>query len=258
MQNAPVDEFQGEPFRGYAVGTQHMLVRGGVADMCVLGEPTDFRIITRNFGSTHVRIDISPGQETDGCDVVESAATVARALRPWLDDYRCRKTVEGVVPQAKVFAVRGGTPWRPWQMRSAAIYVHLETPPEELPIAAKHELRRALADVRASHPELKMSPELYATNPGAAVPDNSPVVTVVREAHTYVFGREPKLGVVSWHSDAGHLNRYGVPTVNYGVSPRTGPGAAPKELGDCLHIDDLVDCTRVYMDLIVRVCGGSV
>jgi acetylornithine deacetylase/succinyl-diaminopimelate desuccinylase-like protein len=142
-------------------------------------------------------------------------------------------------------------------MKSAAIYVHLETPPDELPITVKHELRQALGDVCANHPEWKVSLELYASNPGAAVPDDSPIVTAVRKAHAHVFGKEPGIGAVPWHSDAGHLNRYGVPTVNYGVSPRTGPEAAPKELGDSLHIDDLVNCTRVYVDLIVRVCGVS-
>jgi len=257
MQNAPIDEFQGEPFRGYAVGTQHMLVRGRVADMCVLGEPTNLRIITRNFGSTHARITVSPDGGSDGCDVVESAATVARELAPWLADYQSRKTIEGVVPQAKVFAIKGGTPWRPWQMSSAAIYVHLETPPRELPINTKRELQQAVETIRTKHPEWELSLDVYASNPGAAVADDSPIVTAVRESHTQALGEEPETGVVSWHSDAGHLNRYGIPTVNYGVSPRTGADAAPQELGDCLHIDDLMDITRVYADLIVRVCGGN-
>ena len=43
---------------------------------------------------------------------------------------------------------------------------------------------------------------IHNANPGAAVPDDSPIVTAVREAHAHVFGKEPGIGAVPWHSDA--------------------------------------------------------
>jgi len=260
MQNVPVDEFQNEAYRGYAVGTQHMLVRGAVADMCVLGEPTRLDIITQHFGHIHVKISIGPK-----INAVNSAAEIVRALEEWIPDYQRRKTVAGITPKAKVIAIRGGNPWRPWHARDAAVFIHVETPPKELPIIVKHEIRKVLNKVREKNPDLKATVELYATNPGAFIPEDSPIVTAVREAHTNIFGKAPRIGAVWWHSDATHLNRYGVPTVNYGISRRTGsegPGRPlsdyldPWGRSDYLHVDDLVDLTRVYIDLIVRVCGA--
>lgn len=257
MQHVPVDEFQGPAFRGYAVGAQEMLVRGGVADMCVMGEPTQLQIVTQNFGHTQVKISIGcHARSKGGFDAVESAAEVVRVLEAWIPDYQRRKTVAGVTPAVNFAAIKGGNPWRSWRSPEAVVYVHVETPPKELPIAVKHEIRQALAELRESRPEIKATVELYATNPGAAVPEDSPVVRAVREAHTHIFGTEPRLAVVPWHSDAGHLNRYGVPTVNYGISRRTGSEGPSKPLSDYFHVDDLVDLARVYIDLIVRVCGA--
>jgi len=259
MQNVPVDEFQGEAYRGYAVGSQHLLVRGGVADMCVMGEPTRLEIVTQNFGHTQAKVNINrrSGGSDSGFNAVDSAAEVVRTLEAWALEYQSRKTVAGITPKVRIMAIKGGCPWstdRP-SLSDTTVFVHIETPPNDLPITVKHGIRQALVKVCERRPELKVTVELYATNPGAALPEDSPVVTAVREAHTHVFGKEPRLAAVSWHSDAGHLNRYGVPTVNYGVSPRTGSEGPPKELTDCLHIDDLVDVTRVYIDLIARVCS---
>jgi len=261
MQNVPVDEFQGEAYRGYAVGSQHLLVRGGVADMCVMGEPTNFRIITQNFGHTQARISIRrrPGAADPASSPVDACAEVVRTLEAWEPDYRRARADDETSPLARVMGIKGGQPWstdRSALANATTVFVHVMTPPDEHPVTVKHELRQALATVRERNPGLEITVELYATNPGASVPEDSPVVNAVREAHTQIFGKEPELGTVLWHSDAGHLNRYAVPTVNYGVSPRTGADAAPKDLGECLHIDDLLDITRVYADLIVRVCGG--
>ena len=35
------DEFRGKEYRGYAAGSRYLVTHGGVADMCILGEPTE-------------------------------------------------------------------------------------------------------------------------------------------------------------------------------------------------------------------------
>ncbi len=227
--------------------------------MCVMGEPTNFRIITRNYGHNQARIRIRRRTGTAGSssDSVDCCADIVRTLEAWEPEYRRSRTSDDTARLVRVMGIKGGQPWstdvRP-VLAGADVFVHVITLPDERPITVKHELRQALAAVRKRNPRLEITVELYATNPGASVPEDSPVVNAVQKAHTHIFGQEPELGSVLWHSDAGHLNRYGVPTVNYGVSPRTGANAAPKELGECLHIDDLVDAARVYSELIVRVC----
>ena len=255
FQNSPVDEFQGEEYRGFGVGTKHLLANGGVADMCVLGEPTGFEMVTQSFGVTCVRIDIQSdvGAQINAGKV---AASVMELIEAWVKEYQRRNTIDGVVPQAGVIAVSGGRPWTTDgtpPLHSCSVFVEVRTPPETLPITVKREIRPVLVKARSRHPGVVIRAELYSTNPGTSVPEGSSVVSAVRSAHIDIFGVSPKVAVAGWHSDASHLNRYGVPTVNYGP----GSGNSSSEAGEYLEVDELVNCARVYINLIVRVCADE-
>src|SRR5439155_22275737 len=50
------DEFRGKEYRGYAAGSRHLVTHGGIADMCVLGEPTEQRIVLGHYGSIWLRL----------------------------------------------------------------------------------------------------------------------------------------------------------------------------------------------------------
>ena len=260
MQNVPVDEFQGEAYRGYAVGTQHMLVRGAVADMCVLGEPTQLDIITQHFGHSHVKVSFDMNHP-------QRAVQFFQTLEEWSADYGKRNTTAGIVPNIGMIGIRGGQPWSGDQghLQHSTIYLRVPTPPQEHPTVIRQEMRAFVKKLNKVNPKLKAKAEVFATNCGTHIPEDSPLVRIVQEAHRNTFGKEPRIGAVWWHSDATHLNRYGVPTVNYGISRRMdseGPGRPlsdyldPWGSSDYLHVDDLVDLTRVYIDLIVRVCGA--
>ena len=42
---------QGAEYRGYAAGTRYLVSHGGVADMCLLGEPTEGKVVLGHFGA---------------------------------------------------------------------------------------------------------------------------------------------------------------------------------------------------------------
>ena len=50
------EEFRGGEYRGYAAGSRYLPTHGGIADMCILGEPTEQRIVLGHFGSMWARI----------------------------------------------------------------------------------------------------------------------------------------------------------------------------------------------------------
>src|SRR6266404_4551361 len=50
------DEFVGKEFRGYGVGTHHMVNHGVLPDMCILGEPTDMQLVLGHYGTVWVRL----------------------------------------------------------------------------------------------------------------------------------------------------------------------------------------------------------
>jgi acetylornithine deacetylase/succinyl-diaminopimelate desuccinylase-like protein len=52
------EEFRGRDYRGYAAGSRHLVTHGAVADMCVLGEPTEQRIVLGHYGAMWCRIGV--------------------------------------------------------------------------------------------------------------------------------------------------------------------------------------------------------
>src|SRR5579863_9880027 len=50
------DEFVGKEYRGYGVGTHHLVNHGIVPDMCILGEPTDMQMVLGHYGTIWVRL----------------------------------------------------------------------------------------------------------------------------------------------------------------------------------------------------------
>ena len=47
---------QGAEFRGYAAGSRHLVGHGGAADMCILGEPTEQKLVLAHFGALWLRL----------------------------------------------------------------------------------------------------------------------------------------------------------------------------------------------------------
>ena len=50
---------QGAEFRGYAAGSRHLVGHGGAADMCILGEPTEQKLVLAHFGTLWLRLSTS-------------------------------------------------------------------------------------------------------------------------------------------------------------------------------------------------------
>ena len=97
------------------------------------------------------------------------------------------------------------------------------------------------------------------TVPGTSIPDDHELVRNIVRAHTDQLGQPPRFGVETWYSDAAHMNRYGIPTVNYGSAGRirTGGGGFSTHQGEAVHIGDMVDIIRVYIQLIMQICGAA-
>ena len=47
---------QGAEYRGYAAGSRYLVTHGGAADMCILGEPTENKLVLAHFGSLWLRL----------------------------------------------------------------------------------------------------------------------------------------------------------------------------------------------------------
>jgi acetylornithine deacetylase len=252
---------QGAEFRGYAAGTRYLVTHGGVADMCILGEPTESKVVLGHFGSLWLRIS------TKG-DFIHTAFTVGRrdrnsilrmrdvldAVLEWIptweeDDTNAYRGTSAVV---NVSAIEGGFGWRVSRTpHRTDLFLDVRVPPTKEMATARGQVLDFVRRLQERFPDHGVEGEVYVTAPGAEIAEDHPLIGALDEAHAEVFGSPPERDVTRWFSDASALTRYGVPTVNYGTST----GLLDTVKGENLEIDGLVRTAGVYARAAMKVCG---
>jgi acetylornithine deacetylase/succinyl-diaminopimelate desuccinylase-like protein len=253
IEKAQQGEAQGAEFRGYATGSRHLVTHGGAADFCILGEPTENKLVLAHFGALWVRLSttgpfvhtaFSEGRRDEN-SIIRMRDVLDQVLE-WLPSWELEMSYQGVRGIANVGAIQGGYGWRASRTpHRTDLFLDLRVPPS-VPMAEAR--RKALAFARS----LRVDAEVYVSAPGAEIDGSSPVVAAVGEAHAEVFGSPPEIDVTRWFSDASVLSRYGIPTLNYGTSS----GLPDAELGENLEIAGLVRTAEVYARATMRICGS--
>lgn len=264
IEKAPVNEYEGRQYQGYGVGTKYAITHGAVADFCILGEPTNMMLIPRHCGTTWIKITV-PGHliHTAWSEVERNAINKSRvvldAIHEWIPGYCQRNRIGDFQPRVNVSAIEGGWPWRGARTPdNCVIYLDVRTLPDNLPVQAFNEVRDMLKGVIKANPQLEgTKAEIFLSAPGTSVPDDHELVQNVISAHTNQLGKAPQMGIETWYSDAAHMNRYGIPTVNYGSAGRirTGGGGFSTAQGEHTHIGDMMDIVRVYIEVMMNICG---
>jgi len=253
----------GGEFRGYAAGTRYLVSHGGVADMCLLGEPTEGKVVLGHFGALWLRIRVqgnfihtafSEGKRGENSilrahDVLDA---VLEWIPTWEDDpanaYRGAKAI------VNVGAIEGGFGWRVSRTpHHTDLFLDVRVPPTKEMATARGEVLEMVRGLDERFPDYGIEGEVYVTAPGAEIEQGHELVAAIDAAHAEVWGEPPGRDVTRWFSDASALTRYGVPTVNYGTST----GLMDVELGENLEIDGLVKTAEVYARVAMAVCGVS-
>jgi acetylornithine deacetylase len=244
---------QGAEFRGYAAGSRYLVTHGGVADMCILGEPTENKLVLAHFGSLWLRLSthgpfihtaFSAGRRDENS--ILRMRTVLDAVLEWLPRWEEEMSYGEVRGVANVGAIEGGFGWRVSRTpHRTDLFLDLRVPPD-VPMADAR--RKALEFARSLD---GVDGEVYVTAPGAEIDEAHPLVGALGDAHGEVFGEPAKRDVTRWFSDASVLTRYGIATVNYGSSS----GLPDAELGENLAIEGLVKTAEVYARSAMQVCG---
>ena len=254
IEKSQQGDAQGAEYRGYAAGSRYLVSHGGAADFCILGEPTENKLVLAHFGALWVRLSttgpfihtaFSEGRRDEN-SIIRMRDVLDRVLE-WLPSWELEMSHDGVRGIANVGAIQGGFGWRASRTpHRTDLFLDLRVPPRVPMAEARH---KALAFARS----LRVDAEVYVSAPGSEIEESSPVVAAVGEAHAEVFGLEPETDVVRWFSDASVLSRYGIPTLNYGTSS----GLPDAELGENLEIAGLVRTAEVYSRAAMRLCGTT-
>jgi acetylornithine deacetylase len=254
IEKAQQGDAQGAEYRGYAAGSRYLVTHGGVADMCLLGEPTENKLVLAHFGSLWLRLSThGPFVHTAFSEGRREESSILRmrpvldAVLEWLPTWEEEMSYRGTRGVANVGSIEGGFGWRASRTpHRTDLYVDLRVPPD---ISMADARRKALEFARSLE---GVDAEVYVTAPGSTIDEGHPLVAAVGEAHEQVFGAAPGRDVTRWFSDASVLTRYGIETLNYGTSS----GLPDPELGENLSIEGLVKTAEVYARAAMTICGG--
>ena len=251
----------GAQYRGYAAGTRYLVSHGGVADMCLLGEPTEGKVVLGHFGALWLRIRVhgnfihtafSEGKRDQNS--ILRAHRVLEAVQEWIPTWEDdpANAYGGAKAIVNVGAIEGGFGWRVSRTpHHTDLFLDIRVPPTKEMACARREVLEWVRSLASRFPDYGVEGEVYVTAPGAEIDEGHELVGAIDGAHAEVFGEAPGRDVTRWFSDASALTRYGIPTVNYGTST----GLMDVELGENLEIDALVRTADVYARVAMRVCG---
>jgi acetylornithine deacetylase/succinyl-diaminopimelate desuccinylase-like protein len=250
----------GAEYRGYAAGSRYLVSHGGVADMCILGEPTESKVVLGHFGSLWLRIStrgpfvhtaFSEGRR--GQNSIVRMRDVLDAVLEWIPTWEDdpENAYRGARSIVNVGAVQGGFGWRVSRTpHRTDLFLDVRVPPTKEMAVARSQVLEMVRSLHERFPEHGIEGEVYVTAPGAEIAEDHPLVGALDAAHAEVFGSAPDRDVTRWFSDASVLTRYGIPTVNYGTSS----GLLDTVKGENLEIEGLVQTAEVYARTAMKVC----
>jgi acetylornithine deacetylase len=261
IEKTQYGDAQGGQFRGYAAGTRYLVSHGGVADMCLLGEPTEGKVVLGHFGALWLRIRVhgnfihtafSEGKRDQNS--ILRLHEVTGAVLEWIpeweeDDSNAYRGAKAIV---NVGAVEGGFGWRVSRTpHHADLFLDVRVPPTKPMATARREVLEMVRRLAERFPDYGVEGEVYVTAPGAEIDEDHELVQAIDLSHEEVFDEPAGRDVTRWFSDASALTRYGVPTVNYGTST----GLMDVELGENLEIEGLVKMAHTYALVAQRICS---
>ncbi len=261
IEKTQYGDARGAEFRGYAAGTRYLVSHGGVADMCLLGEPTEGKVVLGHFGALWLRIRVhgnfihtafSEGKR--GQNSILRAHAVLEAVIEWIPTWENDESnaYRGTKAIVNVGAIEGGFGWRVSRTpHHTDLFLDIRVPPTKPMGLARREVLDWVRSLAERFPDYDVEGEVYVTAPGAEIEEGHELVAAIDKAHAEVFGSVPERDVTRWFSDASALTRYGVPTVNYGTST----GLMDVEKGENLEIDGLVKTAETYARVAMDICG---
>jgi 2-keto-4-pentenoate hydratase/2-oxohepta-3-ene-1,7-dioic acid hydratase in catechol pathway/acetylornithine deacetylase/succinyl-diaminopimelate desuccinylase-like protein len=158
---------QGAEYRGYAAGSRYLVGHGGAADLCILGEPTENKLVLAHFGTLWLRLRVtgpfvhtafSMGRIEEN-SIVRMRPVLDRVVA-WLPEWEEEMSYGDVRGVANVGAIRGGFGWRVSRTPHATdLFVDLRVPPD---VSMAEARRRALEFARGLE---GVEAEVYVTAP---------------------------------------------------------------------------------------------
>ena len=140
----------GAQYRGYAAGTRYLVTHGGVADMCLLGEPTEGKVVLGHYGALWLRIRVhgdfvhtafSEGRRDR--NAILRLHQVLDAVQEWIPTWEddLSNAYRGARAIVNVGAIEGGFGWRVSRTpHHADLFLDVRVPPTKPMAVARREV----------------------------------------------------------------------------------------------------------------------
>src|SRR5204863_46206 len=190
----------------YAAGSRFLTSHGAVTDMCVLGEPTEQKIVLGHYGSLWMRISTSgPFIHTAFSEGKRDQTSIV-AMRDVLDavlefapQWEERTSYAGKRGIVNIGAINGGFAWRVSRTpHRTDLFADFRVPPSMRMAEARAELAEFVLGLRKRFPDHGSESEVYVTAPGSEIAEDHPLVSAIDEAHTNVFGAKAVRKKLRW------------------------------------------------------------
>src|SRR5207247_9838935 len=167
---------QGAQYRGYAAGTRHLVSHGGVADMCLLGEPTEGKVVLGHFGALWLRIRVhgnfihtafSEGKRDQNS--ILRAHEVLDAVQEWIPTWEDdpEKSYRGAKAIVSVDAIEGGYYWRASRTpHHTDLFLDVRVPPTKEMAVARGEVLEMVRGLAERFPDCGVEGEVFVHRPG--------------------------------------------------------------------------------------------
>ena len=258
IEKSQWEEFRGKDYRGYGPGSHYLVNHGALPDICILGEPTDMRIVLEHFGSLWARISCAGlyvhtafSEGRGEMNSIRRMHVLMDSILKWIANWEKNASHGGKKAIVNLGCIRGGHPWRASRTpEKTDLFLDVRVPPT-IPLSeARRNLQQMFLELERKHPDWGLEFETYVSVPGARISEEHEMIKAIESSHEYVTGRRPEREVVTWCSDASVLSRYGIETVNY------GPSSGPRDVeGEKVAIQTLVEITKIYALVAADLCG---
>src|SRR4051794_41192925 len=201
IEKTQYGDAQGAQYRGYAAGTRYLVTHGGVADMCLLGEPTEGKVVLGHYGALWLRIRahgnfihtaFTEGKRDQNAilRLHEVLSVVQEWIPTWENDpsnaYRGAKAI------VNVGAIEGGFGWRVSRTpHHADLFLDVRVPPTKPMGVARREVLEMVRGLAERFAGYGIEGEVYVTAPGAETDEGHELVAAIDASHTEVFGEAP-------------------------------------------------------------------
>ena len=189
IEKTQYGDAQGPSTAATRPGSRYLVSHGGVADMCILGEPTEGKVVLGHFGSLWLRIStqghfihtaFSEGKRelNSILRMREVLDAVLEWIPTWEDDpenaYRGAKAI------VNVGAIDGGFGWRVSRTpHRTDLFLDVRVPPTKQMGEARRQVMDMVRGLRERFPAYGVEAEVYVTAPGAEIAEDHPLVAAI-------------------------------------------------------------------------------